>query len=110
MNPRSNSRQRKALWKSIQKWHNIVFYNGLDRANKNCPLCILNTTCYSCCIYVYTRKSGCQGIGWMNWLGYQQANGYNTDSNNKSFKVFDGESLQLAANVLYKLEEIYARM
>ena len=36
------SKQRKALWGSIQKWHNIVFYGAEDNGCDNCPLCILH--------------------------------------------------------------------
>jgi hypothetical protein len=51
----------RALRGSIQKWHNIVYHNGLNKGTMNCSLCKKFPSCWDCPVYEHTGLNGCNG-------------------------------------------------
>ena len=60
--------------------------------------------CVTCCINYDKKHYDCNRTGWKQWIEYQHR-----WSKNLPASVFDDKSNQLAANMLYYLEGLYAR-
>ena len=72
----------KALEESIQKWHAIVYDDGIDDACDNCALCQLDrdrTTvdeeldyCTSCIVYEATGCEYCEQTPYIPWARHHR--------------------------------------
>ena len=71
-----NKRTLKALEGSIKKWEKIVDGTGYDRGGENCPLCKLflhsgTFDCGGCPVYQKTRKMGCDGTPYLDFVRFR---------------------------------------
>ena len=65
----------RALRGSIQKWHNIVYHNGLNKGTMNCPLCQKFSFCGGCPVFEHSGLSGCNGTPYIKWHNIVYHNG-----------------------------------
>jgi len=62
-----------ALEKSIEKWEKIVREEGVDEGDDNCALCklFLKDECIDCPVYAKTKRTGCRGTPYEDWIDHQ---------------------------------------
>jgi len=63
----------KAIKKSIEKWEKIVSEKGRDEGDDNCALCglFLKDECIDCPVYAKTKRKGCRGTPYEDWIDHQ---------------------------------------
>lgn len=57
----------KALKGSIAKWKAIVARTGIDRGDRNCPLCQEFQDCEGCPVMEATGEAQCLGTPYYDW-------------------------------------------
>jgi len=68
-----NAKTLKALKGSIAKWEKIVAGTGVDRGERNCPLCKLfnnphsDNRCFGCPVRERTQRRFCRRTAYTTW-------------------------------------------
>ena len=96
-----------AFEKSILKWHEIVYCNGLDYGIDNCFLCQLysNSGCLGCPINSKVERNCCQITPYEDWSIYLDTNNFPP-----YLKIIDKKSQKLAYKELVFLENLYCEL
>jgi len=72
---------KEALERSIAKWNDIVYNDGVDNFGDNCALCQLedelrededDDSCARCPVAIATGEEQCDGSPWEEWNLHQQ--------------------------------------
>jgi len=108
------SKLKIAFEKSILKWHEIVYNDGVDLGNSNCELCILLIgNCELCPICKEAGIDYCVGTPYHMWKKYCEGEYWPSPQEWKAEpgnRIFDSTSQYLAYKELVFLENLYCKL